>query len=283
MSGCGRILQSKITTIAGKRRNPLRPVICFIPGGPGLSSKTLTGIEIVSRSFDLAFIDPPGTGGLPDVQNPTFLEVVYSLAKELRTLQRPLILVGHSFGGYYAARCLADPSLGIVGLVMLSAPMTPDVYAVCCKRYEEYKSQSPTLADAEAKWESSPTNDNLRAMLASYGPLYFTEPFAKRGCQLLLTDRTSCQSFLNILDFAKNRTASKRNMKLIENFNGGKLFVAAEKDHLLPINQLERDAKLASLPFRVVPNSGHFATLENPNFLAGLLEKYFLNGKKEVP
>ena len=48
-----------------------RPIVVFIPGGPGLSSKTLSGLEILNRSFDLVLVDPPGTGEQrdPDKQN----------------------------------------------------------------------------------------------------------------------------------------------------------------------------------------------------------------------
>ncbi|GEM_PF-7079350 len=147
-----RDLNSKINFVFGGPSHPQRPIVCFIPGGPGLSSRTLTGIEILKRSFDLAFVDPPGTGGLDEVEKPTFEEVVSSLIKKLAALRRQIVLVGHSFGGYYTTRCLADPHLEIVGLVFLCAPITPEAYAVCCRQYDEYKSRNSALAAADANF-----------------------------------------------------------------------------------------------------------------------------------
>src|ERR1041385_3746633 len=50
--------------------NPLaasRPVIVGIPGGPGLSSATLRGMEVLAEGFDVVLVDPPGTGGTEEM------------------------------------------------------------------------------------------------------------------------------------------------------------------------------------------------------------------------
>ncbi len=73
-----------------------RPIVCFIPGGPGLSSETLRSMENLKSSFDLAFIDPPGTGKSPEAEDPQFKKIVQSLIESVLTLKRPVVLVGHS-------------------------------------------------------------------------------------------------------------------------------------------------------------------------------------------
>jgi len=97
----------------------LKPVICFLPGGPGLSSQTLRSMELLKRSFDLAFIDPPGTGSSPGTPAANFNEVVDSLNVAIKNLNREIILVGHSYGGIYAGALALRADFPLIGLRLL--------------------------------------------------------------------------------------------------------------------------------------------------------------------
>src|ERR1700743_426636 len=90
---------SFITSESPEAKN--KPVIVWIPGGPGLSSNTLRSMEFLKRSFDLVFVDPPGTGKSKGSPIPTFADVIQSIGVSLSMLKRPLVLAGHSFGGCY--------------------------------------------------------------------------------------------------------------------------------------------------------------------------------------
>lgn len=55
-------------------------------------------MDLLSRSFHLAYIDPPGTGGTEELENLTPHSLILSLAELIRSLKTPVILCGHSYG-----------------------------------------------------------------------------------------------------------------------------------------------------------------------------------------
>ena len=76
-----------------------RPVISLMPGGPGLSSATLGTLKKLNSEFDLALVDPPGTGGTPDLWDLRFESVCDSIELGLRDLNRPIVIGGLCYGG----------------------------------------------------------------------------------------------------------------------------------------------------------------------------------------
>ena len=81
----------------------LRPTIAVIPGGPCFSSLTLRDLEPLKDNFHLAFIDPPGTGGTEDLDPVTYEGLIDDIESAILTIGKPVILLGHSFGGIQAA------------------------------------------------------------------------------------------------------------------------------------------------------------------------------------
>src|SRR3712207_5032414 len=102
-----------------------RPTICLLPGGPGLSSYTLRSLDILSRSFHLAYVDPPGTGGSKAREVTTYKNTIEDIATLLKRVRSSLVLCGHSFGALYASDLTRNHGLNIQGLILLAPAFLP--------------------------------------------------------------------------------------------------------------------------------------------------------------
>jgi len=275
-------LEARATLLRGPMAAASKPVVAFIPGGPGLSSRTLVGAQHLTRSFDVALIDPPGTGGLPEVGSATFDSFVDAISAEIVKLGRPVIVAGHSFGGYYALACVARGLFPVHGLALMSTPLTPESYAAASKQYDLHKDAN--LAAAEKRWEADRSEAAFRAWVASYGVLYFTAAFQDKGREMLLQDRTSPQSCLGLMDLMSDREFTSSLLASARRYSGPKLFIAGEDDLLYPMESLKKDAESVPMDFVPVPKAGHFPTLENPEAVARAFEKKFgVRETLEVP
>ena len=272
-------MKARITLVKSVSRDAeLQPVICFIPGGPGLSSDTLRSMDILSRSFDLAYVDLPGTGGLERVASPTFENVAESVEEELSGLNRRLVLCGHSFGALLAAEIASKKRLSICALVAIAAPFSKQAYTVACRQYETF--MTPRLTAAQEHWKSESNAESLADYLAAYGVLYFSPSTVDRGVEMLRRDRVSPETFRNLLpvlsapeigyDLASTMRASRI----------PKYMLAGELDLMLPPDALVAEASDLGCVFRLVLGAGHFITFDQPEAVAGIIEEYFLTEKE---
>ncbi len=257
--------------------NPAKklPVLAFIPGGPALSSKTLVGLEILSRTFDLIFVDLPGTGGQKDPESQNFDSVLADMENVLLSVERPLILAGHSFGGYIAAKLFERGKLNVKGLACLAAPFLQETYDGLAKGYE--KLMTPELKKTAQSWSEEKTLENMKAWFASYGLLYFSEKNLDKGRKLIFDDQMSLSLFLGL------RTAVESQNELLAFLKNSlipKLFIAAENDRLIPPFLLEKDAKAGSFEFHILKNAAHFMNLDQSEAIAELIEDKFSGGSK---
>ncbi len=252
-----------------------RPVVVFIPGGPCLSSKTLSGLEVLNRSFDVVFLDPPGTGGLPDIEKQDFNSVLGSMETELKSLRRPIILAGHSFGGYQAAKLVEINQTRYVGLICLATPFLDETYSGLVEQYTKY--MTAELRATEEKWTQNKTVESMRDWLASYGALYFTEETIAQGKKLLLEDKMSLQAFLGMSTAVKDQ---EKLLKFLEASPIKKLFLAGEKDNLIPPSLLEKDARTGGFEFHILKDAAHFINLNQSETVARLIENKFIDSKR---
>jgi pimeloyl-ACP methyl ester carboxylesterase len=101
--------------------SPSRGNIILIPGGPGLSSNTLRPLDGLAEYFDLHYVDLPGCNGVPFDPGVSFDSVVLEIISECDSMSGPLHVLGHSFGGIFAAKvALALPAAR--SLVCLATP-----------------------------------------------------------------------------------------------------------------------------------------------------------------
>ena len=245
------------------------PALVLIPGGPGLSSLTLGSLDILNRSFDLHFVDLPGTNGLPYGRDHSLEELSKTINAKVVQLRRPTIMLGHSFGGFFAAD-VALKVTNVMGLVCIGTPFTGESLRAAGANYDRLK--TPALIAAEERWAKAPSDKTFAGWLAEYGELYFAEATQTAGRELLLRDSSSFRLFQSLRqDAARMESLLPR----LRDWPRGKLFLAGKEDRLLPMDVLLTDADSGSFDFRPVLGASHFAMFDQPASVAGLIEKYF--------
>ena len=177
----------ELTKIFSEKKDA--PTLVMIPGGPGLSSSTLRSMDILSRAFNLFYVDFPGVNGNPYDGDKTFDELSSALEVELNKISGPKFVLGHSYGGFFAANL--SLRINLEGIICLSTPFSKKSLTSVGENYNAKKSQA--LTDAEDEWEKLQDDKSFAKWLSEYGKLYFVKP---EGKILLLNDKASAQFFL---------------------------------------------------------------------------------------
>lgn len=247
------------------------PTIALIPGGPGLSSQTLRSLEILKSSFNLVFIDPPGTGA--SEVNTAALSYSEALSEIGNALAKynDLILLGHSFGGIQAADLIASKTVRAAGLVCLSTPFSEQSWNSIEQQYAKRKSEK--LNKAEIDFENDSTDMNFKRWLASYGPLYFAETSREAGEALLLHDKASASVFMEV---GKDAVRHQTLLALLNEIQLPKIMIHGSADLLVPESAIRRDSNAGGFDYHLVDNGGHFLSLDAPEQIKSILEKSFL-------
>lgn len=252
----------KLTKVFSGKKDA--PVLILIPGGPGLSSATLRSMDILSRAFNLVYVDFSGVNGTPYDGDKSFDELSNELEAELRKINGSKFVLGHSYGGFFAANL--SFKLKLDGIICISTPFSEKSLMAASENYTAKKSQA--LSSAEMEWESMQNDKSLAKWFSEYGQLYFMKP---EGKDLLLTDKVSAQFFVANRSDAIQRESMLPLLKLDAT---KKLFIAGKQDGLLPEAVLKEDADLGGFNFVSVNNASHFVTFDQPESVAGLIEDF---------
>ncbi len=248
--------------------------LVLIPGGPGLSSFTLRSLNILSRSFDLYYMDFPGTNGLPFDHKRSFETLSRMLFDEIEMISGPVISVGHSFGGFFAARAAID--LGLAGLVSLSAPFSAATLKCASENYTAL--ETADLKTARGAWNQSPSKEAFSRWLSLYGELYFAPKNIHSGRTLLENDPSSFEFFL------ANRSDTSQFEEVLwelSGWSGKKLFMGGMVDRMVNVDLLSSDAIKAKAVFQPIQDASHFLSFDQPEVVAKLIEYYFATRSKE--
>lgn len=247
------------------------PSLVLVPGGPGLSSNTLRSMDILRRSFNLYYVDFPGTNNNPYVGDKTFNELSNALRLELDKISGTKFVLGHSYGGFFAA----DLSLKIKidGIICVATPFSEKSLVAASENYTVKISKA--LSAAENEWGQSQDDMSLAKWFSEYGELYFVNP---KGKNLLLNDKSSARFFM-----ANRSDASQKEsmLPLLKLDLTKKLFIAGKQDVMLPETVLRDDAVSGGFNFISVNNASHFVTFDQPESVAGLIEDFMRHNLKE--
>lgn len=241
--------------------------LILIPGGPGLSSQTLKHLEILKDSFNLYFVDFPGTNGNPYQGKKSFDDLSDMLIDSLKEITGKIFVLGHSYGGFFAADYAIQNDCN--GIICLGTPFSKKSLSGASANYESKKTTQ--MIEASLEWQKSPSDKTFKNWLASYGELYFSSQNIEAGRELILSDLVSAQFFID------NRTDSSQLESLLSALNlfkGKKLFMASENDGLLNREDLIEDARKGKFDFVVAENTNHFMMLDQPEIVAGLIKNY---------
>ena len=252
----------KLTKVESIKKDA--PALILIPGGPGLSSSTLRSMDILSRSFNLFYIDFPGVNGNPYDGDKSFDELSKALEAELLKVNGTKFVLGHSFGGFFAANL--SLKMKIDGVICLATPFTKKSLDAAGENYTAKKSQA--LSEAEAEWEKLQDDKSLAKWFSEYGKLYFNRP---EGKEILLKDKVSAKFFLTNQADAENIEPI---LSLLKQDKTKKIFIAGKQDEMLPEAILKNDAELGGFDFVSVNDASHFVSFDQPESVAGLIEDF---------
>jgi pimeloyl-ACP methyl ester carboxylesterase len=255
----------KLTRVNSEKKEA--PVLVLIPGGPGLSSLTLRSMDILSRSFNLLYVDFPGVNDNPYGENKTFDDLSDALQTTLAEISGTKYVLGHSYGGFFAADILLKNKCD--GIVCVATPFSQRALAGASTNYSEHMTEN--LRKAEVEWEAKQNDQKLAQWLSEYGELYFVKT---EGRELILNDKSSAKFFLNNQEDALNKELM---LPLLKQVQSKKLFIAGVQDKLLPPLLLNEDAVNGGFNFVNVNNASHFVSFDQPEIVAGLIEDFFNN------
>ena len=240
------------------------PSLVLIPGGPGLSSLTLRSMNILSRSCNLFYVDFPGTNSNPYFKNNSFEALSEALAFEIKKLNSPVYVLGHSFGGFFAADIAAKIKLD--GVICVSTPFSENSLVIAEKNYSAKRTVA--LIDAEKEWEKTQDDNSFAKWLSEYGELYFTK---ETGKYLLMNDKVSAKFFLSNRSDANEKESM---LKLLKENEVSKLFIEGKQDKMLTETILREDASKGGFNFISVNNASHFVTFDQAESVACLIEDF---------
>ncbi len=261
----------KLTKIQGPASAPTpAPTLVLIPGGPGISSLSIRAMDILSRSFHLAYVDFPGTNGNPYDKDRSFDELAKELQKVIAKISGKVITVGHSHGGFFAAKAaLLSPEIS--GVVCISTPFTKKCFQAINDSFESRK--TPALIAAEKAWDANPSDKTFAMWLAEYGEFYFSPDNLAQGTELMANDPCSHKAFLHN---QHDVTLMGDLLAQFSSWNGKKLFLA-EDQGLIPTAALKSDAAQGGFLFECIEGSSHFVMVDRPQQVARSIEKIFAN------
>lgn len=240
--------------------------IFIIPGGPGLSSLTLRDLDLLSRSFELIYVDLQGTNGSSYKDKQTFSEISSSLAETIKKESGEKFVLGHSFGGFFASEMLLREVVS--GLICISTPFSKAALTSANENYSANK--SPSLIEAETLWSEKQDNFSFANWLSEYGTLYFKK---SKGKEILLNDKVSSAFFKD----NRSDVLDKESILLsLSKFDGVKIFIAGQDDRLLSSNILKNDSQVGKFDFFEIEDASHFVTVDQPAKVAGVIESKLL-------
>ena len=254
----------KIPTTSGSTAKSL----VFLPGGPGLSSATLSSLMILSRSFNLYFVDSVQTESYTD--DVSYEGLFSSTAELLEEIKDEYILCGHSFGGILATDLIVTKAAQAKGLICIASPFSSESFSAVNSQYGFHK--TPELEAAETEFLTFPSNKTFQNWLASYGRLYFKEENIEAGAKMLRNDKSSFEIFLSARDGASFNADL---LPMIKTLDMSKLFIAGQSDELFPESFAQRDAKHGGFKFHSIQGAGHFVAFDAPIDTAKVIESEF--------
>ncbi len=243
--------------------NDSNPNLFLIPGGPGLSSMTLRSLDILSRSFNLFYVDFPGTNENAYTGDRKFEELSDELGKLITEIDGKNFVFGHSFGGFFAADILIKNKCD--GIICVSTPFSEEALMSANENYEKFATKE--LKVAEAEWGKKQNDKNFARWLSEYGELYFTNT---NGKELILNDKVSAQFFMDNREEASHFEIMLSKMA---NISKKKIFIAGSEDKLLTSEFLEQDAKWGKFNFVKIKDASHFVMFDQPGKVAEYIEE----------
>jgi pimeloyl-ACP methyl ester carboxylesterase len=179
----------------------------------------------------------------------------------------PMVIVGHSFGGYVALAMLEQHPECVGGIVLINSHTRQDSQAVRLVREQTATAAEngdyAALVDAvkERVYHASNVNDpklnqQREQDAQTYGPLRFA---------------------------AHQRACAKRpdRSRLLQEFTGHKLVLASEEDLVIATDHQQEMANNCGATFEVIAKAGHMLPAEQPARVADAINAWWQTSTKD--
>ena len=232
----------------------------MIPGGPGLSVKTLERIS--SQKEDFCFLVYESGDAATGAE--AFKAMVargVAILEQVSILDRNIC--GHSFGGLVAKEIANQ--IEVNNCVMVCTPIDTSCYQSAIQNYNLYASIETRYLEEVYKLKAN--DENLTAWLASYGRLYFSEGQIEAGRKLLCQDLANAKVFQQLSGYGASACyeITKKEAK------GNVTLVIAEDDNLISSSVLKNCCVKLKINFVIISSGSHFCVYENPTEIIKVL------------
>jgi len=241
------------------------PALVFVHGFPLNRATWRKQVDALRASYRIIVPDLRGLGksetGDGAITMAQLAEDVHGLLLQLKA--SPVILVGHSMGGYVALAFAREFSQALRGLVLVatrSGNDTPDAAAARRATAEKVKAEgSKIVVDAMAPKMLASTNHDLKMAEQVHAFMARSKPKGVIGALLGMAERPDMTSMLAGIGVPT-------------------LVITGADDTIIPPTESEKLAKaIGGAQFNVIPNAGHLVAFEQPDAFNRVLGDW-LNG-----
>ncbi|GEM_PF-4840976 len=239
--------------------------LCLIPGGPGLGVASLGSCNVLREHFDVVLLEP--------LAGPvSFLQVIEDLERQIESLGRSVVLVGHSFGALYSTVLLSRARVPIQAWVGMCMCTTAKGWGAFEAR--SLSLRTPERMTAQTAFFASPTEELFRDWLKTLAPIYFSSANRELGHKLFDSIPVSAPAFLSVLHSMGLSVFFEGAEKLLE-FKGTKLLIAGGDDWFFPAEELVAEAAAVGAELVTISGSHHFVTIDNEAAVTKALTTHF--------
>lgn len=247
--------------------------LVFVPGGPGLSSKSFSRLEDLKNDFGLYFFDPMGTT-TPLKTDPTY-EVLLNEIKDAVTNIENVILCGHSAGGIQSIDLASQGLKNIKGVIAIGSPVTEHAFEVLNKGFDvEFSDEQK---DLNYKLDHAPTDQIYKDWFSAFRDFYFNPKTAHKDIEVIMQDAVCVKNYSMSISESATKESS---LKKLKDMNLLRLYIAGDLDRVLPPDSAKHEANLGGFDLTLIKNAGHFVQHERPKETMDVIRN-FLTHKGE--
>jgi pimeloyl-ACP methyl ester carboxylesterase len=242
---------------------PVRGSVLLVPGFTGSKEDFIAVLTpLAARGLRAVAIDLPGQFESPGDDDPSLAGFAAAVREVASSLDRPLALLGHSFGGLVVREAVLSDPLGADGLVLVaSGPASlPPAQQEVLRRFTEVLNQQ----GLDAVWQAKRSLDAARgaAPVAPDIDAFLTRRF-------LGNDPRSLVAMMHMLCTAQDQTGT------LAAVAPPVVVVVGGRDDVWPLDQQRAMAEQLGAALVELPESGHSPVVDDPQAVAAAVSSLF--------
>lgn len=217
--------------------------------------------ENLSSNYRVLAFDLPGFGQSPLPQKITF--DLNDIAEQINDVLVKLglndaFLIGHSLGGY-------------VSLAMVEA--RPDIFSGFCLFHSSALADSKEKKEARTKTIDFVKKNGALAFTSNFVPPLFADPnHTAVSAVKQMASATAAETVTHYLEAMRDRP---ERISLLKKFQKPILFLAGEKDSVIPVNTLIEQSTLPKkATIHVLTDVGHMGMVESPEECLSIIRDF---------